>query len=91
VEAAVKRWKWTRKRYERARRLFRIMNAMRGYYRQGKPPAIVERYLKLMEPVKDQCDHMDPNDGGYYRHLGWRLQWFKRKKHGLEEDDEMPF
>lgn len=44
------RWRWTRKRYERARRLSRLMNAMRGQYRQGKPPAIVERYLALMLP-----------------------------------------
>ncbi len=87
----MKRWRWTRKRYERARRLSRLMNAMRGQYRQGKPPAIVERYLALMQPVADQCDRMDPDAGGYYSHLSWRLQLFKRKKHGIDEDDDMPF
>lgn len=86
----MKRWKWTRKRYERARRLSRVMNALRGQYRQGRPPRIVERYMDLMQPVADQCDRMDPSAGGYYCHLSWRLQWFKRKKHGLD-DDEMPF
>jgi hypothetical protein len=33
---------------------------------------------------------MDPSAGGYYCHLSWRLEWFKRKKHGLD-DDEIPF
>lgn len=83
----MKRWKWTRKRYERARRLARLFLRIRC---RDKLPSIVSRYRELMQPLWDQDDKLDPETGGYYAHLSWRSQWFKRKKHGLD-DDEIPF
>ena len=84
----MKRWKWTRKRYERARRLSRLL--VRLPVDGGQTPVDVKRYRVLMQPVWDQDDKLDPETGGYYACLNWRLQWFKRKKHGID-DDEIPF
>lgn len=80
--------KWTRKRYERARRLARLLNRLPV---DEKPtPRVVGAYDELMDPVRRQIDHMDPNNGWHYNDIRWRLNWFKRKKH-FPDDDEIPF
>lgn len=78
----MKRWKWTRKRYERARRLSRLLGCLATAQRVT-PPEIVESYWRLMRPIEQQCDPMDPTTWAY-RDIRWRLAQHK-------DPDGVPF
>jgi hypothetical protein len=76
-----RRWKWNRKRYERARRLSRQLGSMRDLPDQ---PRVVQRYLDLMRPHEEQQDPLDSTQYGY-RCLRRRL------KARRDDDDDLPF
>ncbi len=75
----MKRWKWTRKRYERARRLSRLMGALSNL--PDQPPRIVQEYWDLMHPIDQAHDPM--SFGWWYRDLRSRL--------AMHKDDGIPF
>jgi hypothetical protein len=75
----MKRWKWTRKRYEHARRLSRLIGALTSLPDQA--PRIVQAYWDLMRPLDQAHDPM--SFGWWYRDLHSRL--------AMRKDDGIPF
>lgn len=76
-----RRWKWTRARYERARKLSRLMGRL-----EGGPaicPPLLQRHSDLMRPLWQQPG--DPMAPGDYRTLRYRLAEFKG------DCDDIPF
>ncbi len=65
----MKRWKWTRKRYDHARRLSRLTGALADL--PDQPPRIVQAYWDLMRPLDSAYDPM--SFGWWYRDIRSRL------------------
>jgi len=73
-----RRFRWTRKSYERAHHLARLVNRMQ--YLPDEPPALVQRYFDLWAEHERKCDYArDP----LTESLDYRLSRFK--------GDDIPF
>lgn len=57
------RFKWTRKRYERASQLSRLFGRIVSL--PMEPPFLLKRFWELMGPMDAQHDRMDPSLPGY--------------------------